>query len=281
MIVDGTGLTWGRRREGGGGGGGDEDLSFTFLADGFTRTAHYQGNTTDPEYAWVWLDGGDDALGTTILNNVTAESDEVFVAPDGLTHKDATSTWIKSWTPEESVRVEGSSGATDLVMLQELYAVIRSLWPTVTTVFLGGYSGGGGLVMEYVNRSAPVYDGFFVFKRPLHESQVGTYSWAGQINGIVAVVQDTTIPMYLWLGSNDEHNDADEHVGRAGTNLAYVRAYTNRKNASPGITPLTIGGASCMRYNYGPRYNYIHELRGGHEWVSNCEGRARTFLRGG
>lgn len=246
-----------------------------FTSSGIDRRAVYKGERRNPTRAYIWLDGGNEAIGATILANIHPGVGEIHIAPDGITHNDGTSTWVKLWTPEDGILADGVDRDVDTQMLLDLQAAIVDTWPSVRLTYCGGYSGGGGLVEEQICRGVGAdLDAYFVFKRPLHESQVDEDG--------TAIIEPPQKPLLLWMSTTDfEHNDAVDHVGLEGTVAAYVAAY-----GSLGYTLSTqyLGGYRLNRYDHvvptgSPAFTYIEQLGGAHDWVNGIDGIFRNFVR--
>src|SRR5262245_3883287 len=121
---------------GGGGGGGDGVTNtvkpFTFDVDGVQRRAFFKGDTTDPRGLIVWLDGGQNVNGQGyITNHVVSVPDILDVGPSGQQHADGSSTFVKTWTPEDSVLKPGVTRDSDVRMLDELARYMTKRQPTI------------------------------------------------------------------------------------------------------------------------------------------------------
>jgi hypothetical protein len=184
--------------------------NFAFVqTGGWTRTIHHKGTAT-ARRAHVWLDGGDTVSGVDMLARVPRAIGSLDLAPDGILG--TSSSWVKPWKPNDVDDPEA-----DVVFLDELVDVIRERFPRVERVFLAGYSGGGGMVQEYLRARELThrYDGYGVAKRVLHNSMVRADGSA-----ITPVA-----PFVLWYGAHDPHNATVDHIDWQATISAYELTY--------------------------------------------------------
>lgn len=111
--------------------------SFTFTSSGDTRRVWFEGDESATQ-AVVWMDGGATGSGEAILGNVHNDS-TLALGPDSLPAAGWMNRWSDPATPDK-----------DVIMLHELPDEITSRFPTVQRIFIGGFSGGGQIIHEYM-----------------------------------------------------------------------------------------------------------------------------------
>lgn len=251
----------------------------TFVSVGLSRRYAAEGNLTSPSRAWLCLDGGEDAIGTSILSRLTPAAGEVFVAPDGVKHEDGTQTWIKPWTPTDAVLQPGVTRDSDLSMLVDLRRVTRERWASIKrrAPFVFGHSGGAGEIQDWLHRGAPdLFVAACAHKRVLHVSQV---------TGGAAIVPHRA-PLLLWFSDNDPKytpTPPGEHITMEATVEAYRRAYG--VTGAPSVAVRTFAGFSYELRSYpvslgAPPLAVVWMRGGGHELIPGSEAIVRDHFAG-
>lgn len=250
-------------------------FTVTLVSDGIKRFAIYRDPGTRPQDAVIWLHGGN-GQAKLFLEEIRPRSNVVDVVPQGSETGDHPG-WVNAWEAENDIPKGAPDNLVDIRFVGLLEQHVRSTCPSVTRVWLCGFSAGGGLVWGTWGISGAwgkgitvrdKFAGLCIVGKQLRRKPGRGWNWKES--------PKVAMPFVMVHGSGDKPDGTDPEDNYSWEE-SYAQARMVNGNTTTSSKPDT--RIECLRRTYNIRLKcasgglassarYLVEGMG-HEWV-NC-----------